>query len=91
MLEGKMIKRYDKNKVLRALCLFSLIRRGLPSDHFDTLRKTFLMCYGHQEIVTLMNLQDAGLLKLEDKNAQRRGWNFEKIDELFGLVNRDSN
>mmetsp|Transcript_9085 Transcript_9085/g.12359 ORF Transcript_9085/g.12359 Transcript_9085/m.12359 type:complete len:81 (+) Transcript_9085:1404-1646(+) len=39
------------------------------------------MCYGYQEIATILNLQDARLLKLRDK---RFDWN--KIKSELGLV-----
>ena len=47
---------------------------------FDSLRRVFIMNYGYQEIVTLMNLQDSGLLRLKDKKAPGYiDWNWEKI------------
>jgi hypothetical protein len=51
-----MIKRYNKMKVLRAMCLFSLTQGGLTQKDFDNLRRVFIMNYGYQEIATLMNL-----------------------------------
>lgn len=35
-----------------------------------------------------MNLQDAGLFKLKDKNT---GWDWAKIKESYNLVNPDIN
>ena len=40
------------------------------------------MNYGYQEIVTLMNLSDAGLFKLKDKKAAGYfDWNWQRIKE----------
>ena len=89
-LEAKMLKQYNKMKVLRALCLFSTTQGGLTKLDFDNLRRVFIMCYGYQEIVTLMNLQEAGLLK--EKNKKAIGyfdWNWNKIKESYQLVNEE--
>ena len=41
-------------------------------------------------MVTLMNLQDAGLFKLKDKKAPGYyDWNWEKIKNQFELLNED--
>lgn len=91
-VEAKMTKQYNKNKVLRALCLLSTTQGGLSKTEFDSLRRTFIMNYGYQEIVTLMNLQDAGLFKLKDKKAPGYfDWNWEKIKNVLNLVNEDIN
>jgi len=55
-LEAKMTKRYNKMKVLRALCMLSTTQGGLAKPEFDSLRRAFIMNYGYQEIVTMMNL-----------------------------------
>ena len=42
------------------------------------------MCYGYQEIATILNLQDSRLLKIRDK---RFDWN--KIKSELDLVNEE--
>ena len=49
------------------MTLLSVTRSGFDQKDFDYIRRTFAMCYGYQEIPTLMNLQDARLLRLKDK------------------------
>lgn len=44
------------------------------------------MNYGYQEIVTLMNMQDAGLIRVRDK---KDAWNWEKIKSQFNLVSEE--
>lgn len=56
ILESKMIKQYDRNKVLRSMCLLSTTQGGIPKADFDALRRSFIMNYGYQEITTMMNL-----------------------------------
>lgn len=92
ILEAKMVKQYDKIRVLRALCMLSTTQGGLSKADFDQLRRTFIMNYGYQEITTLMNLQDAGLFKLKDKKAPGYfEWNWEKIKTSLDLVNTETN
>jgi len=81
-----MIKQYNKLKILRALCLFSLTQGGLTQKDFDNLRRVFIMNYGYQETVTLMNMQDAGLIKVKDRKDT---WKWENIKSLFNLVSED--
>ena len=56
-LEGKMLQQYPKDKILRLMCLYSTIQGGLKPPLFKRLRECYIVNYGHQEIVTLMNLQ----------------------------------
>lgn len=40
------------------------------------IRRAFIINYGYNELVTLMNLQDAGLLKAFDTTKK---WDWNKI------------
>lgn len=43
-------------------------------------------------MVTLMNLQDAGLFRLKDKKDKSQpDWNWDKIVNTFNLINEDCN
>jgi hypothetical protein len=46
--------------VLRLLCLLSLTQGGVPKKYFDALRKEVLHSYGHEYLLLLSKLQDAG-------------------------------
>lgn len=81
-LEIKMIKQYDIYHILRLITLLSTTNSGLKQADFDHLRRTFIMCYGYQEIPTIMNLQDSRLIKLKDK---RFDWN--RIKTALNLIN----
>lgn len=83
ILEGKMLKQYDKIRVLRYFALLSTTQGGLAKPEFDALRRSFIMNYGYQEMITLMNMQDAGLIKLKDK---KNDWNWEKIKNILDLL-----
>ena len=66
-LEAKMARQCSIHAVLRLLCLLSITKSGLDQKEFDYVRKTFIACYGYNEIPTLMNLQDAKIVRLRDK------------------------
>ena len=85
-LETKMVKQYDIYTILRLLTLLSTTNSGLKQAEFDHLRRTFIMCYGYQEIATMLNLQDSRLFKVKDK---RFDWN--KIKNELQLINETVN
>jgi hypothetical protein len=60
----------------------SITSSGLKKDDFDYVRKVFITCYGWDEMTTLMNLQDAGILRLADKKLD-----FPKVSKTFKLIN----
>lgn len=50
------------------------------------------MNYGYHEMITLMNLQDAGLFKVKDKKAPGYfDWTWSKICNQFKLINEEVN
>ena len=81
-----MVRKYNMYTVLRLISLLSTTNSGLKDKEFDQLRRAFIMCYGYQEIATVLNLQDARLLKQRDK---RFDWNKIK-SELNLLVDDES-
>lgn len=83
-LENKMIKQYNRDKILRLLCLLSVTQSGLKSDMLDSLRRFFICNYGYSELITLMSLQEAKLLRPKDK---RFDWN--KLKKVFKLINEE--
>ena len=81
-----MVRKYNMYTVLRLISLLSTTNSGLKDKEFDQLRRAFIMCYGYQEIATVLNLQDARLLKPRDK---RFDWNKIK-GELNLVLDEDS-
>ena len=91
-LEAKMTKQYNKMKVLRAMCIYSTTQGGLQKADYDNLRRVFIMNYGYQEMVTLMNLADAGIFKMKDKKAPGYfDWNWDKIKTSLNLISSEAN
>ena len=84
-LEAKMTRKYNMYTVLRLMTLLSTTNSGLKQAEFDQLRRAFIMCYGYQEISTILNLQDARLLKIND----RKKFNWDKIKNDLNLINEE--
>lgn len=55
-----MCNEEDMHAVLRLMCLLSLTQSGIGRKYFDALRKEFLQSYGHEHLLMLSKLQDAG-------------------------------
>jgi len=72
----------NKWTVLRLMCLLSTTASGIKKEEFDYVRKAFIACYGWDEVATMMNLQDAGILRVSDKKLD-----FPKVSRIFKLIN----
>lgn len=71
--------------VLRLLILFSFTNSGLPKKNFDYLRRELLHSYGFEHMVTLNNLEKAGLLKRQESKS-----NWLTIKRALQLVVDDT-
>jgi vacuolar protein sorting-associated protein 33A len=87
VLENKMSKQYNRDKILRLMCLFSVTQSGLKNDILDNLRRFYIMNYGYSELITLMALQESKLLRSKDKKFDwnkikkvNTGWLFTYIE-----------
>ena len=80
-----MVKQFSLQTVLRLFCLLSVTQNGLKQEYFDHLRRVFVMCYGYQEIPTLINLQEAGLFRVKSKDVI--DWN--KLKREYRLITEE--
>ena len=87
-LEAKMVKQYDMYTVIRLFILLSTTLSGLKQAEFDHLRRTFITCYGYQEIASMLNMQDARLFKMRDKKMD---WNKIKNVSISNFILKLSN
>ena len=76
----------DLTTILRLLCLLSVTQNGLKSKFFDFFRRELLQTYGFEHILTLSNLEKAGLLK---KQEGKNNWN--NLVKAFKLIKEDVN
>lgn len=79
-----MVRKYNMYTVLRLMTLLSTTNSGLKQAEFDQLRRAFIMCYGYQEVATILNLQDSRLLKVRDRKFE-----WDKIKSELNLVNEE--
>jgi hypothetical protein len=84
-LENKMIKQYHRDKLLRLMCLLSVTQSGLKQDLLDGLRRFYIANYGYQELITLMSLQEARLLRPKDKR-----FDWAALKKTFKLINEET-
>ncbi|KAJ8448578.1 hypothetical protein Cgig2_012222 [Carnegiea gigantea] len=70
-IEEMIHKQEPLISVLRLLVLLSVTNSGLPKKHYDYLRTELLHSYGFEHMVTLNNLEKAGLFR---KQEMRSNW-----------------
>lgn len=83
-LEAKMVKQYDPRTVLRLMSLLSTTNSGLKQAEFDHLKRTFVQCYGYQEIATMLNMQDSKLFRIKDKR-----FDWTKLKKELNLITEE--
>lgn len=66
LLELEIAKCRDDSRLLRLMCLVSLTNNGVPKDACALLRKEFVDAFGVSELLRLLNLERAGLLKKKE-------------------------
>jgi hypothetical protein len=67
--------------VLRLVVLLSVCNGGLPRKQYDALRAELLAAYGHEQLLALLNLERAGLLKQQVQQQGRA--NFAAVKRAF--------
>eukprot|EP00301_Raphidiophrys_heterophryoidea_P006293 c12553_g1_i2.p1 GENE.c12553_g1_i2~~c12553_g1_i2.p1 ORF type:complete len:267 (-),score=73.02 c12553_g1_i2:20-820(-) len=80
-IEECINKQEPLHKVLRLLCLASLMQSGLKTKQFDFFRREILHTYGYSTLFTLHALEKLGLLKQNDNRS-----NWSNIRKAFRLV-----
>ncbi|XP_067136372.1 vacuolar protein sorting-associated protein 33A [Centruroides vittatus] len=74
-------------KILRLICMQSVINNGLKQKVLDYYRSEILQTYGYQNFLTLVNLEKAGLLKPQGSKIystlrKTLRLTVEEVDEL---------
>ncbi|XP_039218625.1 vacuolar protein sorting-associated protein 33A [Crotalus tigris] len=62
-IEDCIAQKYPLIKILRLVCLQSVCNSGLKQKMLDHYKREILQTYGYEHILTLNNLEKAGLLK----------------------------
>ncbi|CAD5124889.1 DgyrCDS13141 [Dimorphilus gyrociliatus] len=70
IIEKYIAKRVSLNKVLRLICIQSYCSNGLKPKVFEQYKRDILLAYGFENIITLQNLERAGLIKVHTSNLK---------------------
>ena len=57
----------ELNRIFRVMCLQSIIGSGLKAKVLESYRKMIMQVYGHRHLLSLINLEKAGLLTSQGK------------------------
>ncbi|CAH1801545.1 unnamed protein product, partial [Owenia fusiformis] len=68
-IEDMIAKGENLIKVLRLVCIQSICNNGLKSKVLDYYKKEIIQVYGFEHIVTIMNLEQAGLIKVQGQKT----------------------
>ncbi|XP_029366506.1 vacuolar protein sorting-associated protein 33A isoform X2 [Echeneis naucrates] len=74
-------------KILRLVCMQSVCNNGLRQKVFDFYKREILQTYGYEHILTLNNLEKAGLLKPQISSRN----NYPTIRKTLKLWMEDAN
>jgi len=83
-LETQILKQAELAKILRLLCLQSLVDAGIKQVALETTKRNIIQAYGFQHLITLSNLERAGILKRE---GEKKAW--ENLNKHLKLINPD--
>ncbi|CAN8254542.1 unnamed protein product [Cochlearia groenlandica] len=84
-IEEMIHKQEPLTNVLRLLVLFSVTNSGLQKKQFDYIRMELLHSYGFEHVVTLNNLEKAGLLKKQEFKS-----NWQTVKRTLKLIVEDT-
>jgi len=83
-LETQILKQAELTKILRLLCLQSLVDAGIKQVALETTKRNIIQAYGFQHLITLSNLERAGILK---RDGDKKAW--ENLNKHLKLINPD--
>ena len=82
-LEDELAKKADEYKILRILCLESLIRGGIKYKLYEQIKKDIINIYGFQEIFLLQNLEKLNILKSYESSSNI----YNDLNKKLKLIN----
>ena len=86
-LEPNLMERFEleiangdeRIKIYRLLCLLSLTCNGIKPKQYELLARELVQAFGIKEIICLINMEKAGLLKRNEKKSN----NWESIRKVY--------
>lgn len=90
-LEDLIACQYPPYRLLRLLCLQSLVSGGIKSSKFDSLRREVVQTYGYEFLFVLNNLEQVGLLRRRETLWMETSSPFSSLRKTLTLVNAEVN
>ena len=84
-LEMEISKCENRTQLLRIMCLLSLVNNGLSKDTYNSLTKEFVDAFGISELMRILNLDRAGILRKERTATAWKG-----LKDTFKLINEET-
>ena len=73
-IEDAACQEVELLRLLRVMCLQSIVGSGLKPKVLDAYRRMILQVYGHRHLLTLINLEKAGLLATQGNSSNDSGY-----------------
>ncbi|CAL9708472.1 unnamed protein product [Knipowitschia caucasica] len=86
-IEDRIAQKDPLIKILRLMCMQSVCNNGLKQKVLDFYKREILQTYGYEHILTLNNLEKAGLLKPQTSSRN----NYPTIRKTLKLWLEDAN
>jgi len=74
----KMTKQFEKDRILRLIFLLSITEGGLKEATYKLIIKTYVECYGIEDLHVLLGAEDMGIFR---KKSGKFDW--KKIRDDF--------
>lgn len=81
-IENAIAHKKPLNKILKLICMQSFTSSGLKQKVLEYYKREIIQTYGFQHILTLMNLEQAGLLKCSQNTFTRHYQTLRKMMRL---------
>jgi hypothetical protein len=84
-IENEMSKKVNMYKILRLICLESIVLNGIKNKFYDQIKKDFINIYGYQTIFLLRKLEKLKILKKKENS------NYNYLKDKLKLINENVN
>jgi hypothetical protein len=90
-IEDAACQQVNLARLLRIACLQSVINNGLKAKTLEAYRKVLLQAYGHVHLTSLINLERAGLLCVNNSTSATGGSSYAVLRKRLNLTQDDVN
>ena len=86
-IDNELANKNEEYKILRIICLESLIHGGLKNKIYDQIKRDFINIYGFQEIFLLHNLEKMNILRYYESSNNI----YNDLNKKLKLINDSVN